>query len=457
MTTICNTITFAVLTASVAYAARELRIGRRSCVLILFPIHYVFCGLPLLLDLIFGRPPYVQFPGFDDASHDATTSVLYCAYMLLCVCIWWLGYTPAVHRSPAAGRLNPVSAGLSPARRAVFIAMLFSPFLLLALSPDPWMYLEYTPRARELHFRDAERLFHIWVGRAIQASFLASAILLFFTRRLPPSIASMLPIVGMNCWLSGKRNAIANVLVLWLYSLWRRGTLRGRPLILVSLLAAGGLLAFSSFYQTQLRFTDAFVENRGRDFWYDNYRIDYGRDDTIKLNIFALLNERQMQILDYRGQSIEIISTIWIPRRFWPNKPPPYPFFVTTAAMGRPTDGGGGVTTTCLDESIANFGWMGFLIGPLLPLIVCRIGDAGKTETTRVLTLLVAVGMQTVHIAPWALPAAAWVLSATRDLLGQPMSLHSRRTRTHRRSIPLPARLRLHRRPRSAAQRTIQP
>ncbi|MCA9263632.1 MAG: hypothetical protein KDA60_07270 [Planctomycetales bacterium] len=431
----CNLVTFLLLSLSVLYAARELALGRRSCVLILFPIHYVFCGLPLLFDLLFGSPEYLRFPGFYEAAQDETTGVVYCVYMLVCICIWWLSYSPLVQQGETRAELSRRSRfsppRLSPSRRALFVAMLFSPFLFLAISPDPFMYLEYTPRARELHFRDAERLFHIWVGRSIQASFLASAILLFFSRRLRMAVTTMLPIVGLDCWLSGKRNAIATVLALWLYSLWRRGTLRGRPLIFSSLALAAGMILFSIYYQTQLRYTDAFVENRGRDFWYENYRIDYGRDDTIKLNILSLLSDRKLQILDYPGQSFEIIATIWIPRRFWPNKPPPYSFFVTTAAMGRPTDGGGGVTTTCLGEAVANFGWIGFLIGPILPLAVCKIGDQGRSEMSRVLTLLVAVGLQTVHIAPWAVPAAAWVFVVMRDMLTRQRPMRRRHVPSH--------------------------
>lgn len=411
-------ITFTVIAASLLMAAREIARGQRSCLLVVFPIHFIFCGLPLLLDVVVGRPAYLAFPGFYDATNDEPTAIIYCAYMLLCLAVWWLGYQPTNSTMQISRTARTSRISFTPMKKLCVCLLLIVPFVLIMISPDPWMYLDYTPRARELHFRDAERMHHIWVGRAIQGSFLASAILLYFARHLVANLLVLFPLAGVNCWLSGKRNAIATVMVLWIYSLWRRGTLRGRRLISVSMLAAVALLAFSAYYQTRLRFTDAFVENKTREFWYDNYRIDYGRDDTIKLNIYALLHPDAMQILDYPGQSIEIVATMWMPRRLWPDKSPPYSYFVTTAAMGAPTAGSGGVTTTCLCESIANFGWLGFLLGPLLPLIVCRIGDAANSEIVRFLTLLIAIGMQTVHIAPWAVPFAVWLVLAARELLG---------------------------------------
>jgi hypothetical protein len=412
-------LTFLLITSSLVFAARELVQGSRSCVLIIFPIHFLFCGLPLLLDVVIGVPSYQAFPGFHIAAHDETTTLVYCAYMVFCLGIWWMGYVP---RRRQRDQLLPrhalrVRDQLSPARQFAVCALLLLPFVLVALAPDPWMYAEYTSHDRELYFRDAERHYHMWVSRAIQASLLASAILLFFSRKLLPSLTSLIPIVGADCWLSGKRNAIATVLVLWIYSLWRRGALQGKQLITACVIGGVGLLAFSGYYQTQLRFSDQFVENKTSEFWYNNYRIDYGREDTIKLNIYALLHPNEMQILDYRGQSLEIIATMWVPRRFWPNKPPSYSHFVTTAAMGIARDVGGGVTTTWLCEAIANFGWFGFLIGPLLILVVCRVGDAASSETVHFLTLLVAVGLQTVHIAPWAVPAAAWFVLSMREIL----------------------------------------
>lgn len=414
-------LTFFLITSSLVFAARELIRGSRSCVLIIFPIHFLFCGLPLLLDVAIGVPSYQAFPGFHIAAHDEMTTLVYCAYMVLCLGIWWMGYVPRRHQRD---QLLPRHAldwrdQLSPARQFAVCVLLIAPFVLVALAPDPWMYTEYTSHDRELYFRDAERHYHMWVSRAIQASLLASAILLFFSRKLLPSLTSLIPIVSADCWLSGKRNAIATVLVLWIYSLWRRGSLQGKQLITACVVAGAGLLAFSGYYQTQLRFSDQFVENKTSEFWYNNYRIDYGREDTIKLNIYAMLHPHEMQILDYRGQSLEIIATMWVPRRFWPDKPPSYSHFVTTAAMGIARDVGGGVTTTWLCEAIANFGWFGFLIGPLLILVVCRVGDAASSETVHFLTLLVAVGLQTVHIAPWAVPAAAWFVLSMRELFSR--------------------------------------
>jgi hypothetical protein len=60
------------------------------------------------------------------------------------------------------------------------------------------------------------------------------------------------------------------------------------------------------------------------------------------------------------------------------------------------------MTTTWLDEAIANFSWPGMAIGPVLIGLICRVGDSRGSAMVRVLTVVVAVLLMSVHaIAFW--------------------------------------------------------
>ena len=67
------------------------------------------------------------------------------------------------------------------------------------------------------------------------------------------------------------------------------------------------------------------------------------------------------------------------------------------------------MTTSWLDEAIANFSWLGMLLGPLVPGLVCAIGDRRRSSGARSLTLLVASLLLTVNLVAFMSIAVLWV------------------------------------------------
>jgi hypothetical protein len=141
-----------------------------------------------------------------------------------------------------------------------------------------------------------------------------------------------------------------------------------------------------------------------------SFRIDFGRDNGIRLAIFSELNPEYLQILEYRGQSVLFNLTFFVPRSVWPDKPWPYSVYSTAAVFNlRPDYLGWGVTTSWLEEAIANFSWLGFLLGPLLITLVARIGDSTGEPVVSFLTKLVVSLLLTVQLAAWIYLALLWV------------------------------------------------
>lgn len=103
---------------------------------------------------------------------------------------------------------------------------------------------------------------------------------------------------------------------------------------------------------------------------YLSFRVNYGRDDTLKMTIFSEINDEK--ILEHRGQTLLYYLTFYIPRDLWEDKPYPYATYFTSALVGLDTvtNLGWNMTTSIYDEVFSNFGWLGII---LLPFVMNKI------------------------------------------------------------------------------------
>lgn len=401
-------------------AAHRLARGERATILFAMPIHFLLCGLPLLLDEVYGLPQYQLFPGFFAATRDTKTSLIYAAYVAIVPLVWWWIAFPGRRTPVIPMRTLTPNAGAGPgvAPLDLFLfGLLFVPVVLALMSPDASMYLEYSSGARNIQNRPyMTRLFHVGVVKAIQVSILAAAVLLYRARWPRLAAILLLPIVGVDLWLHGKRNAVVMMLAAFLYALWRRRALVGYKLYVSAVASLLLLIAYSSFYQKELRFKEEFVRKQSEQFWHDNFRIDFGRDHGIKLAIYTeLYPSKTTPIIEERGQSVIMTVFMWIPRAVWDDKPATYAWKLLTASMNREPPGQGGLTTNVLGEAIANFSWLGLFLGPLAVPLMCRIGDSCRDEWISVLTVLIVVYLQIVHFPQWAIVAYLWIALVVRN------------------------------------------
>jgi len=400
MIDLVNMVTFCWLTLWALYAVRLLWAGVRYSILFVFIFHFLFCGTPLFLDTVFGKPLYIYHEGFQFATRDDMTCWIYCFYVAFCpVLWWWTGRSRRLKKSGAENSDSPVDHPNFPQRlRPLFYLFLFSPLLALAFAPQPAVYLKYAAGTRRLLSVEA-RQYHIFILFACKVSLLGAAGLLIASRRRLYfwPILLLLPWMFLTAWLEGKRVIVVILLGLVLFVLWQKGFLKRKHFLPVTLLVllAVGLYSFS--YQAAIR--PLSLGAGDRDVFYRNIRKDFGRDDVIKTAIYSELYPRRLNILEYRGQSLLFYATMYIPRKLWPNKPWPYAVYHTSAVLGIPVKYvGWGVATSWLDEAIANFGWAGLLIGPLLISIVCRLGDSCNKKYIHLLTIMVAFLLLSVPI-----------------------------------------------------------
>jgi hypothetical protein len=391
MVQIANIITALWLAGWAGYAVNRLSKGDTHSALTLFLVHFIFCGIHPALDVFVGIPDYQFNPGFREATADFTTSIIYCLYVCACPVLWWLfaiGNHPVVSILPRQEK--PTVAGFIV--QLLCYTVLVTPVFLTVLSPNPVVYTKYAyiltagDRVTEAEFQ-----FHTFVSVVCKASVFAGAFLLLWARR--PRWILVSACLLLAAWIDGKRNIVVLEILVWSYSLWNRGYIRPSSLWKLGVACAMLVAAFSVFYQTKFR-RDVIATSV-----YDNVRIDYGRDDVIKQAIYCELYPDEGTILEYRGQSWLFHLTTLVPRRFWEGKPDSYAVYVTSRMLKVSVRRfQWGVTTSILDESIANFSWIGMLIGPLILSLICRFGDSSRDGFVQLLTVAIACLLLVVHL-----------------------------------------------------------
>ena len=330
--------------------------------------------------------------------------------------VWYkTGRSRCTGRSPSLSRATVVPTG-SVGLRFLFLGFLISPLALLCFAPEPSVYLTYGASAKEL-INDELTTYHGYIAGCCILSLVGFAgTLLTLERMGVRPIACLAPFAAVSAWIHGKRSIVFCYVVVTVYVYYIKGNLTGRRLLVFCMLSAITLSLFSMYYQTVVRAEIARLDSF--ESYYENLRIDFGRDNTVKLVIYSELHPNDVKILDYRFQNIVYDLAFFVPRSMWRSKPWPYAVYVTWAMLLRQGDAdsiGWGVTTSWLDEALASFGWFGLVIGPGLFSLLCRIGDKSDDMMTRGLTVLNVLLLYTVQLSAFLPLFFLWLAAVFRS------------------------------------------
>ena len=192
--------------------------------------------------------------------------------------------------------------------------------------------------------------------------------------------------------------------VMYGVALWSRGVLKQRTLLFARGALRRAFCLFSFSYQSEIR------EFRSVDTakQYDNIRLDYGRDHVIRSTLYAELHASpsHSRVPDAESplRRSDARASYLVAREAWP-----YAVYATAAAFRLPVRFlGWGVTTSWLEEAVANLGWCGLLAGPLLLAWICRIGESSKDTIARLLTILMGSLLLAVQAVAFAPVIAIW-------------------------------------------------
>ncbi|MFS0836752.1 hypothetical protein [Paenibacillus sp. 1P03SA] len=361
--------------------------GKKNSILYVYLTFYLFFTFPLIQDLLYGKPEYKEKIGLQLASRSETTSVLYAVYTSVVPIIWFVFF-----KLKSTDKLESTKLDFFKFEKfkPVLYLLLIAPLFLVLLSPDPGVYWKYGAVVTEL-FNEESSDYHVKIHLFSILSIISSVLLFLMNRKhnMMYLIYVLMPWVVLAMWLQGKRAIVAIFILMLGLTAIQKGLLKGWKIPLFGIVSALILVLFSSFYQENVRASHV---NESPQVSYTNSRIDFGRDSVTKLAIYSELNKDEKQILEYRGQSLLFYLTMYVPRSMWESKPWPYPVYVTTALFKNAFSVqylGWTVTTSWLEEAIANFGWFGMLLGPLGIGVICRTGDKSHNNIIRVLTVLI--------------------------------------------------------------------
>jgi hypothetical protein len=387
-----------------AIAVTRILQGRGHASLILTCVHFIFFGIPLWLDRLGDTVEITIYPGFLHALESDNVRLAYCGVVAVAPLIW-----QAVGGA-AQWTLRPAS-GARPITVLEYVLLLL-PVALAVMLFDLGTLGVYGSSALDTvglqGAADDERA----LGASVVtfATLLAIAILggiLARNPRLNWFHRSFLFLAGFAAlWLNGKR-AIVVIAVLWLgYALWRRTyvpSLRTIQVGAVTVVILTGSLFAYQWYVRGVTVSDART--------YADMRVDYGRDLVLRQALLPEVGDGEPPILDYRGQSFFFYSTLLVPRSLWPEKPWPFAVYQTSRMLDiAPRSIGWGITTSWLDECIANLGWPGVLFGPMVLGLVCRIGHRAQDPQNDAATVVVSVLLLTVQAGAFLPLIFVWLV-----------------------------------------------
>lgn len=386
------------------HAGSRLFHGDRNSLMVLYLIFYAEYAVPLAMDALVGRPEYTGEPGFLIASQDPYVRLLYCAFLFLVPPIW-LWKTEVRSRTLR-----------TPSPQWVIMALRLGsllPVFCVWAAPQPSLYLQYAGVMRANANLDVI-VFHIVVSMATMVAVLCAAGRCLIERLNKRTIAEIAIAALLSIWINGKRYIVAETLMLLLLALWYRGAVAGKKLAWAALTGVLMLAVFSETYQSNVRGVsyDALSGAQAA----EGARVDYTRDSRVQMALYSALHPHKMQILDYPGQNLLYYATLLVPRSVWSNKPYPYAYYFTSAMLNRyPQDFGWGMTTGIFDETIANVGLLGILLGPLWIRWFCNVGDSAGGWSVHILTCVVGCLLLSVQLAAFTPLLLIWIVIVAKN------------------------------------------
>lgn len=407
MIDVIRLLVFVWLTLVTLFSVHRLFMGNRQTVLVVIVAHWGFNGLPLLWDMIAGTPIYSHV-NFARSATNPTTNLLHLLYVGMVPLILAFAGLPwrRCTSTPSLDDSDTSVAGPGAPFIALYSLMVL-PLVLSLLSPEPSLYLRYGFVADEdLTLPLQVSNFHAFVSIASILAVTIAAALLTSRERCLQQWLITLPWALIAIYLMGKRAIIALYLILLIQRLWDLSIMRGARIpIYLGIFALVFILASAS-YQSLVRNSGPSQLTPER--YYENFRLDYGRDHMVRTAIFAELHDER--ITAYRGQSTLFNLTAFVPRSWWPEKPYPYAVYMTAYALDiRPTVLGWGFTTSILDEAIVEFGWFGMLLGPLSLGFLCRLNDRNRTTLFSSMGYIICVLFLAVQLSAFFVLFLAWL------------------------------------------------
>lgn len=347
-------------------------IYRPSFIAPIFIVYLMFFWLPILLDIILGIPIYdFKFQGFQQASQDNATSLIYNIYTSFII-ILFLRRLDKYRFRLSHNEILVTLQKIKHNRKYLYILSILPIFLLLFVD-NPMMYLVYRAINPDYEIPDGP-INGLLMNSTLIAGITGPILLFTVEKRTYSRLNKMLKILFllfitfMAAYLNGKRFIIPIIIICYGSLHYYYGIKNKIKLLFILSIVISLFVGFILFYG----------KNLGGD-WneiYSRMRIDFGRDDVTKYTIYETFI-RGGNILEYNFQSFLFNMTFFIPRNIWPDKPLPYAVYLTSSLLGYREVRmlGWSMTTSIFEESLANLRIIGFFFPFFYMHIIKKINN----------------------------------------------------------------------------------
>lgn len=367
---------------------KKFKQGYFSVAMPLVLVMVIFLLIPIILDLIFGKPDFNRYKGFSNASESINVDIYYNVYIIF-VNLLFIRYMRRSVNRKISFQAHYFFKQAYKSRMLLWFLM-FLPIIAVLLSSNPLEYLNY--KAVVTNRTDVFRNSHVFVGKAALLSVAVGSILFYLIIRTRNSTLSLpryvlyFILIFIAFWVDGKRGIIVKYLFLLLASGWILGKITPKKIVKRGIIGIALLVVFVGAYGKDFAKSSAMDRTI-----YSSFRLNLGRDHTIKYTLYKEF-EIEKPILEFRGQSFLFDVVFFIPRSLWPQKPYPYAVYFVTDVLSLDREPIGWTFTTCiLEEFISNFGFIGMFLAPLFLLWICKIGDNTSNIMLTFFSILVAV------------------------------------------------------------------
>lgn len=313
---------------------------------------YFFYYIPLICDLFIGRPTYKRyFKGFIESYSNFETELIYCLIII---------YILYIFHKYNLKRKDEIDINFEDNKYTTFISLMIF-FVIIGLlvyivcSIDNELWKEiFSYNMRNIYTSEAILLKNL----AFVLILMSLIFIVIGDSNLWLKTFLMFPIILFAFFLNGKRTAVfLGVFGLLFIVIIKKMIKNKYKLVALILFVSIMLGCYIDYYGKNVTLVDD---------GYTSYRINFGRDDTLKMTIYRELNNNK--ILEYRGQTMIFYFTFFIRRSVWKNKPFPFATYFTASLVELDgiKDLGWNMTTSIFDETIANFGFIGIIFLPFI-------------------------------------------------------------------------------------------
>lgn len=383
------------------------RLGE-SCRNIFFLLFFVIAVLPLALDYAVGFPDYYSWAtgsrslGFIVSEHDAYCRLCYDFYLLVFTAILLIGKSsPHQRKKQITASIDKQLSGRKGQLLLAGAALL--PLVLVIMLPVPnqilyswgWRDAGLYPMDANPYYSSIEKLSYIG---------LTASVLLLLGKNVDGGydiarLFWMVPLAANTC-IESKRSILmflAVVILCYLAFSTNRKTMR--KVLVVGFVVGIVLIAFSVYVKLHYRgYSDMAAV-------YASLRIDFFRDDTVKMSLYPLFYDGDFAILSFPFESYIMQLGYLFPLDFLRVPRCGYNTYLTCAMLGLSPDAGFNyMTTSMLDEAIANFGFFGIVVSPIFSRCLANYADKqGPTMKTLLSASFVLLLMYSPNYIMWFL------------------------------------------------------